>query len=518
MKWKQDFFVGYSPERINPGDREHTLTRIVKVVSGDTPATLERVARIYELVITAGVHRASSINVAEAAKVIENTQRDLNIALMNELALIFHRIGIDTLDVLQAAGTKWNFLPFRPGLVGGHCIGVDPYYLTHKADKLGYHPQVILAGRRINDGMGKYVAEQTVKQLIQSGAHVKGAEVIVLGLTFKENCPDLRNSRVIDIMRELESYGARVSVHDPLADAQEAMHEYGVALRSWDELPRASAIVAAVAHDEFKRRPIDDFARQAAARRGLSSTSSARPIRSSCRREGCGCGGCRDFLVSRGTSFPDAAPLRLGNNCLARRTGRCAIPGQRPGEGDDRAGEAVHRRHRHVPDDPRAPVPVPGYGFRRSGMGRLRPRMPMSLPATLEPGADPEVLVALLPGAEPSRVGVRKLSRVGGRRRARRRVAENGRASASAPQAARFGDAWPRATACSSPAFRSAACLGCSRRPIGRWWRRLPRSPCRQPTGRQLDPKVVRRIRDAVVFGVPARCNGLSRQQRQPAL
>jgi len=260
MKWKQDFFVGYSPERINPGDREHTLTRIVKVVSGDTPATLERVARTYELVITAGVHRASSIAVAEAAKVIENTQRDLNIALMNELALIFHKIGIDTLEVLQAAGTKWNFMPFRPGLVGGHCIGVDPYYLTHKADKLGYHPQVILAGRRINDGMGKYVAEQTVKQLIQSGAHVKDAEVIVLGLTFKENCPDLRNSRVIDIVRELESYGARVSVHDPLADAHEAMHEYGVVLRSWDELPEASAIVAAVAHDAFKRRPIDDFA------------------------------------------------------------------------------------------------------------------------------------------------------------------------------------------------------------------------------------------------------------------
>ena len=188
LTWKQGFFVGYSPERINPGDREHTLTRIVKVVSGDTPATLERVAQTYELVVTAGVHRASSIAVAEAAKVIENTQRDLNIALMNELALIFHKIGIDTLEVLQAAGTKWNFLPFRPGLVGGHCIGVDPYYLTHKADKLGYNPQVILAGRRINDGMGKYVAEQTVKNLIQSGRHVKGAQVAVLGLTFKENC------------------------------------------------------------------------------------------------------------------------------------------------------------------------------------------------------------------------------------------------------------------------------------------------------------------------------------------
>ena len=211
------------------------------------------------MVVTAGVHRASSIKVAEAAKVIENTQRDLNIALMNELALIFHRIGIDTMEVLKAAGTKWNFLPFRPGLVGGHCIGVDPYYLTHKADMLGYHPQVILAGRRINDGMGHYVAEQTVKQMIQAGGHVKDCDVIVLGLTFKENCPDLRNSRVIDIIRELESYGCRVSVHDPLADAAEAMHEYGVTLRSWDELPRAQAIVAAVAHDAFKRRPLDDY-------------------------------------------------------------------------------------------------------------------------------------------------------------------------------------------------------------------------------------------------------------------
>jgi UDP-N-acetyl-D-galactosamine dehydrogenase len=259
LKWKRDFFVGYSPERINPGDREHTLTRIVKVVSGDTPETLERVARTYEMVVTAGVHRASSIKVAEAAKVIENTQRDLNIALMNELALIFHRIGIDTMEVLQAAGTKWNFLPFRPGLVGGHCIGVDPYYLTYKADMLGYHPQIILAGRRINDGMGHYVAEQTVKQLIQAGTQVKDANVIVLGLTFKENCPDLRNSRVIDIVRELQSFGARVSVHDPLADPGEAMHEYGVALTSWEALPKASAIVAAVAHDAYRRRPVDDF-------------------------------------------------------------------------------------------------------------------------------------------------------------------------------------------------------------------------------------------------------------------
>ncbi len=260
MKWKRDFFVGYSPERINPGDKEHTLTRIVKVVSGDTPETLERVAKTYEMVVTAGVHRASSIKVAEAAKVIENTQRDLNIALMNELALIFHRMDIDTMEVLQAAGTKWNFLPFRPGLVGGHCIGVDPYYLTHKADMLGYHPQVILAGRRINDGMGQYVAQETVKRMIQVGGPIKDCQVIVLGLTFKENCPDLRNSRVIDIIRELESYGCKVSVHDPLADAREAMHEYGVKLQSWDELPRAHAIVAAVAHDGFRRRPIDDFA------------------------------------------------------------------------------------------------------------------------------------------------------------------------------------------------------------------------------------------------------------------
>ncbi len=260
MKWKRDFFVGYSPERINPGDREHTLTRITKVVAGDTPDTLERVASMYGTIITAGVHRASSIKVAEAAKVIENTQRDLNIALMNELALIFHKIGIDTLEVLETAGTKWNFLPFRPGLVGGHCIGVDPYYLTHKADTLGYHPQVILAGRRINDGMGKFIAEQTVKQMIQAGRHVKGSNVNVLGLTFKENCPDLRNSRVIDVVRELASYGVTVHVHDPVADAKEALLEYGVVLKAWEELPEADAIVAAVAHRHFRERPIGDFA------------------------------------------------------------------------------------------------------------------------------------------------------------------------------------------------------------------------------------------------------------------
>ncbi len=259
MKWKQDFFVGYSPERINPGDKERTLTKIVKVVSGDTPATLERVKNMYASVITAGVYPASSIKVAEAAKVIENTQRDLNIALMNELAIIFDRIGIDTLEVLKAAGSKWNFLPFRPGLVGGHCIGVDPYYLTHKAEMLGYHPEVILAGRRINDGMGKFIAEQTVKKLVCNGWQVKDAPIIILGLTFKEDCPDLRNSRVIDVIRELQSYGARVIVHEPVADVDEALHEYGVELTAWEDLPVAAAIVGAVAHTEFKNRPLSDY-------------------------------------------------------------------------------------------------------------------------------------------------------------------------------------------------------------------------------------------------------------------
>ena len=259
LKWKRDFFVGYSPERINPGDKERTLTKIVKVVSGDTPETLERVKEMYASVIAAGVYPASSIKVAEAAKVIENTQRDLNIALMNELAIIFDRIGIDTLEVLQAAGSKWNFLPFRPGLVGGHCIGVDPYYLTHKAEMLGYHPEVILAGRRINDGMGKFIAEQTVKHLVRNGWQVKDAPIIVLGLTFKEDCPDLRNSRVIDVVRELQSYGARVIIHEPVADAAEARHEYGVELTAWNDLPAAAAIVAAVAHKAFRSRPLSDY-------------------------------------------------------------------------------------------------------------------------------------------------------------------------------------------------------------------------------------------------------------------
>jgi UDP-N-acetyl-D-galactosamine dehydrogenase len=257
--WKKDFFVGYSPERINPGDKERTVTKIVKIVSGDTPDTLETVKKIYGSIIKAGVYPASNIKVAEAAKVIENTQRDLNIALMNELAIIFDKIGIDTLEVLQAAGTKWNFLPFRPGLVGGHCIGVDPYYLTHKAQKLGYHPEVILAGRRINDGMGKFVAEKTVKMLVRAGHPVKDCPIIVLGLTFKEDCPDLRNSRVIDVIRELESYGAHVIVHDPVADVAEAHHEYNVDLVAWDALPKAAAIVVAVNHKQYKNFSVTEL-------------------------------------------------------------------------------------------------------------------------------------------------------------------------------------------------------------------------------------------------------------------
>jgi len=259
MAWMTDFHVGFSPERINPGDREHGLASICKVVSGDDGATLDQVARLYERVVAAGVHRASSIRVAEAAKVIENTQRDLNIALMNELAINFDKIGIDTLEVLEAAGTKWNFLPFRPGLVGGHCIGVDPYYLTHKADMLGYHPQVILAGRRINDGMAKFVAEKTLKEMVKAGFKLKGSAVNVLGLTFKENCPDLRNSKVADMIIELESYGLQVHVHDPVADPAEAFAEYGVDLETWEQLPRAQAIISAVSHRELARRPLADY-------------------------------------------------------------------------------------------------------------------------------------------------------------------------------------------------------------------------------------------------------------------
>ena len=259
MKWKQDFHVGYSPERINPGDREHGLCNVVKVVAGDTAATLDIVADLYRNIVTAGVHKVSSIKVAEAAKVIENTQRDLNIALMNELAIIFDKSGIDTLEVLQAAGTKWNFLPFRPGLVGGHCIGVDPYYLTHKAEMLGYHPEVILAGRRINDGMGKFIAEQTMKLMIKSGSQVNGARVNILGLTFKENCADLRNSRVVDVIQELQSFGIIVHVHDPHASPAEAKEAYGLELQQWEDLPQADAIILAVAHSSLIAKPFSTY-------------------------------------------------------------------------------------------------------------------------------------------------------------------------------------------------------------------------------------------------------------------
>lgn len=251
LKCGEDFFVGYSPERINPGDKEHTFTKIKKVVSGQTPEVLEVVADVYASVVEAGVYKASSIKVAEAAKVIENTQRDVNIALMNELALIFDRMNIDTAEVLKAAGTKWNFLKFSPGLVGGHCIGVDPYYLTHKAESLGYYPEVILAGRRINDGMGAFVAQSLVKQMIKQGLQIQGSTVTVLGLTFKENVPDLRNSKVIDIIRELQEYGVNVQVTDPEADHEEAVEEYGVSLIAEADLQLADALVLAVPHKHY---------------------------------------------------------------------------------------------------------------------------------------------------------------------------------------------------------------------------------------------------------------------------
>ncbi|MGH1573374.1 nucleotide sugar dehydrogenase [Methylobacterium sp. P31] len=254
LRWKTDFSVGYSPERINPGDTEHSLAKVVKIVSGDTPETLARLQALYGTIIEAGIHPTSSIRVAEAAKVIENTQRDLNIALMNELSLIFDKLDLDTLEVLQAAGTKWNFLPFRPGLVGGHCIGVDPYYLTHKAAMIGYHPQVILAGRRINDSMAAHVARKTVKRIVRQGGSARGAKVIVLGLTFKENCADLRNSKVADLVRELAEFGCAVSVHDPRAGRAEARAEYGLDLVDWADLPGdADAVVIAVPHLEYAR-------------------------------------------------------------------------------------------------------------------------------------------------------------------------------------------------------------------------------------------------------------------------
>ena len=257
MKYNQDFFAGYSPERINPGDKEHRVVNILKVTSGSTPEIAEFVDSLYRSIITAGTHKASSIRVAEAAKVIENTQRDVNIALINELALIFNRLGIDTLEVLEAAGTKWNFLPFRPGLVGGHCIGVDPYYLTHKAQEIGYLPEVILAGRRINDGMGPYVAQRVIKMMIQRRVHVANANVLVMGLTFKENCPDLRNTKVVDIIGELQSYHAHVDVYDPWISHKEAEHEYGITPVSTLEPGKYDAIILAVAHRQFHEMGVE---------------------------------------------------------------------------------------------------------------------------------------------------------------------------------------------------------------------------------------------------------------------
>jgi UDP-N-acetyl-D-galactosamine dehydrogenase len=251
LTYNEDFFCGYSPERINPGDKEHRLTSILKVTSGSTPEIADEVDALYASIITAGTYKAESIRVAEAAKVIENTQRDLNIALVNELAIIFNRMGIDTEAVLKAAGTKWNFLPFRPGLVGGHCIGVDPYYLTHKAEALGYHSQVILAGRRINDGMGAYVAGQMVKAMLKRRIQVNGARVLVLGLTFKENCPDLRNTRVVDVVEELRDYGMQVDVHDPWVDNEEAQHEYNITPIAQPQAGAYDAVVLAVAHTQF---------------------------------------------------------------------------------------------------------------------------------------------------------------------------------------------------------------------------------------------------------------------------
>ncbi len=253
LKFNQDFFCGYSPERINPGDKEHTVTKILKVTSGSTPEIGNKVDALYANVITAGTHLAPSIKVAEAAKVIENSQRDINIAFVNELAIIFNKLNIDTEAVLEAAGTKWNFLPFRPGLVGGHCIGVDPYYLTHKAQQVGYNPEIILAGRRLNDNMGIYVANQVIKLMIKKGQKIDGAKVLVLGITFKENCPDIRNSRVIDVIEELKDFGVNITIQDPWADANEVKNEYGLDLVENTNLDNYDAVILAVAHDEFKK-------------------------------------------------------------------------------------------------------------------------------------------------------------------------------------------------------------------------------------------------------------------------
>ncbi len=258
LKFNKDFYCGYSPERINPGDKEHTVTKILKVTSGSTPKIAKKVDELYKSVITAGTHLASSIKVAEAAKVIENAQRDINIAFVNELALIFEKLNIDTLEVLKAAGTKWNFLPFKPGLVGGHCIGVDPYYLTYKAKEVGYHPEVILSGRRINDSMGQEVAQRVVKLMIHKGHTIKDAKVLILGITFKENCPDIRNSRVIDVVREFEEFSCKVDVYDPWADSSEVQREYGFELLT-DITQSYDAIVLAVAHKEFESLDLDKY-------------------------------------------------------------------------------------------------------------------------------------------------------------------------------------------------------------------------------------------------------------------
>lgn len=259
LKFNTDFFAGYSPERINPGDKLHRVTNILKITSGSTPEVAEFVDETYNLIIEAGTHKASSIKVAEAAKVIENTQRDVNIALINELALIFNRMGIDTEDVLKAAGTKWNFLPFRPGLVGGHCIGVDPYYLTHKAQSIGYHPEIILAGRRLNDSMGAYVVTQLIKKMIKKKIQVEGARVLLLGLSFKENCPDIRNTKIIDIVKELEEYHVDVDVYDPWVDSAEAQHEYNILPIDAPKSAEYDAIILAVAHEQFKQMGVEEI-------------------------------------------------------------------------------------------------------------------------------------------------------------------------------------------------------------------------------------------------------------------
>ena len=256
LKFNQDFFAGYSPERINPGDKEHRVTNIKKVTSGSTPIVADLIDALYNQIIVAGTHKASSIRVAEAAKVIENTQRDLNIALINELALIFNKMGIDTEAVLQAAGSKWNFLPFRPGLVGGHCIGVDPYYLTHKAQSIGYYPEVILAGRRLNDGMGAYVASQLVKAMTKKNIQVNSARILIMGFAFKENCPDVRNTKVVDIYRELLEYDCKVDIYDPWVGSQEALHEYGVQMLPEQLMQKYDGIILAVAHNQFKKMGI----------------------------------------------------------------------------------------------------------------------------------------------------------------------------------------------------------------------------------------------------------------------